>query len=159
MGSRGALVRLAARSDAASLARVRASIDPEDHTSASASFERLLAENNGLVYVADSEDVVIGYMALQQITHSAVQARSPLQLWQLYVIPAFQGSGVAAQLIDAALAHARGRKHDVIWLGVSEHNDRAIAFYRKHGFESLGIHLVGTADHAHQDLLMSRSVV
>ena len=159
MGSRGALVRLAARSDAASLARVRASIDPEDHTSASASFERLLAENNGLVYVADSEDVVIGYVALQQITHSAVQARSPLQLWQLYVIPAFQGSGVAAQLIDAALAHARGRKHDVIWLGVSEHNDRAIAFYRKHGFESLGIHLVGTADHAHQDLLMSRSVV
>jgi diamine N-acetyltransferase len=118
-----------------------------------------VAENNGLVYVADSEDVVVGYMALQQTPHSAVQARNPLQLWQLYVIPAFQGSGVAAQLIVAALAHARGRKHDVIWLGVSEHNDRAIAFYRKHGFESHGLHLVGIADHAHQDLLMSRSVV
>lgn len=159
MSSRSALVRLAVRSDAASLARVRASVDPEDHTPDSASFERLVAENDGLIYVADSEDVVIGYMVLQQIPHSAVQARNPLQLWQLYVIPAFHGSGVAAQLIVAALAHARGRKHDVIWLGVSEHNDRAIAFYRKHGFESLGLHLLGTTDHAHQDLLMSRSVV
>ena len=98
MGGKSALVRLAARSDAASLARVRASVDPEHHTPDSASFERLVAENDGLIYVTDSEDVVIGYMVLQQIPHSAVQARNPLQLWQLYVIPAFHGSGVAAQL-------------------------------------------------------------
>ena len=75
-----------------------------------------------------------------------------------YVIPAFQGSGVAAQLMSAALGHARAARHDVMWLGVSEQNHRAMAFYRRQGFEALGVHEVGTASHAHPDVIMSRAV-
>jgi hypothetical protein len=35
---------------------------------------------------------------------------------------------------------------------------RALAFYRNHGFEALGVHEVGRASHAHGDVVMSRAV-
>lgn len=70
----------------------------------------------------------------------------------------FHGTGIATELLAAAKEHARRHLHDVLWLGVSEHNARAIAFYRKHGFKSLGVHKVGAGHHEHEDVLMSCQV-
>lgn len=161
-------VRPARASDAASLAAVNAAAstapaDRSERTSRIAAHEvgplaHLLEPRTGLVYVAEARGSIVGYLALQRAAHPAVAGRSPIQLWQIYVIPSFQGSGVAAQLISAALGHARAARHDVMWLGVSEENHRALAFYRKHGFEALGVHEVGSASHAHRDVVMSRAV-
>ena len=86
------------------------------------------------------------------------KAGNPVQLWQIYVIPELHGAGIAPQSMAAALEYAVRHSHDVIWLGVSEHNGRAVAFYRKHGFGPLGLHGVGAGDHVHEDLLMSCQV-
>jgi ribosomal protein S18 acetylase RimI-like enzyme len=161
-------VRPARASDTASLAAVNAvaSTAPGDRAEGTSrvppleigAFAHLLEPRTGLVYVAEAGGSIVGYLALQRAAHPAVAGRSPIQLWQLYVIPAFQGSGVAAQLMSAALGHARAARHDVMWLGVCEENHRAIAFYRRQGFEALGVHEVGTASHAHRDVVMSRAV-
>ncbi len=137
------------------LAAVRAAADPTSKPLDAGHFEELVDQNKGLVYVAQSRDSVTGYLVLQRAAHVAVMARNPIQLWQIYVAPAFHGSGVAAQLMHAAFSHARKQMHDVIWLGVSEHNARGVAFYRKHHFKAVGRHLVGSAGHAHQDVVMS----
>jgi ribosomal protein S18 acetylase RimI-like enzyme len=112
----------------------------------------------GLVYVAEVDGSIVGYLALLRQVHPAVESRKPIQLWQIYVVPDFHGAGIAAELLAAALEYARGQSHDVIWLGVSEHNARAVAFYRKHGFGALGFHRVGAGHHGHEDLVMSRQV-
>ena len=151
------LIRQALRSDATMLATVRAAADPTSDLPDPGQFEQLIDQNEGLVYVAQSRGSVIGYLALQRAAHPAVAAQAPIQLWQLYVTPAFHGSGVAAELMNAALNHAHRETHDVIWLGVSEHNARGMAFYRKHGFKAAGRHLVGSAEHAHHDVVMSRT--
>jgi ribosomal protein S18 acetylase RimI-like enzyme len=148
------LVRVALRSDATTLAAVRAAADPTSEFPDPRHFENLVDQNAGLVYVAQSRGSVIGYLVLQRAAHAAVAARNPIHLWQLYVAPDFHGSGVAAQLMDAAFNHARNQTHDVIWLGVSEHNARGLAFYRKHGFKAAGHHLVGSAGHTHNDVVM-----
>jgi len=121
-------------------------------------FAQLLGERSGLVHVAEARGAIVGFLVLQPAAHPAVAARCPVQLWQLYVIPPFQGSGVAAELVSSGLGHARARQHDVIWLGVSPDNLRAMAFYRKEGFETLGVHEVGGASPAHRDLIMARPV-
>jgi ribosomal protein S18 acetylase RimI-like enzyme len=121
-------------------------------------FARLIEQHPGLVYVAESRGVVVGYLALHHAAHLGVSARCPIQLWQLYVMPTFHGSGAADQLMSAAMHHAHTHQHDVIWLGVSEHNQRAMAFYRKQGFAAVGLFEIGSADHAHQDVVMSCSV-
>jgi ribosomal protein S18 acetylase RimI-like enzyme len=109
----------------------------------------------GLVHVAESDGVVVGYVASRRCGHPAVPSVRPLQLWQLYVRPAYHGTGVSDRLISIAKDGASRNEHDVIWLGVSEHNGRGIAFYRKHGFAAHGVHEVGASDHAHRDLIMS----
>jgi len=148
------LVRVALGSDAAMLAAVRTAADPTTEIPEPDHFEKLIDQNNGLVYVAESQRSVIGYLVLQRAAHTAVAASDPIQLWQLYVAPDFHGSGVAVQLVNAAFNHARDEMHDVIWLGVSEHNARGLAFYRKHGFKVVGRHLVGAAEHTHEDVVM-----
>jgi ribosomal protein S18 acetylase RimI-like enzyme len=153
-------VRQGLAADAAHLATVRAAAEgasqnPQLDTEY---FAHLIEQHPGLVYVAEAHGSVVGYLAMKRAAHAAVPARVPIQLWQLYLAPAFHGTGVAALLMSAALQQARRDQHDVIWLGVSEQNLRAIAFYRKAGFEALGRYEVGSAGHAHQDLVMSRPV-
>jgi diamine N-acetyltransferase len=161
-----ASVRSAVASDAAALASVTAAISaagpisPDRHAQGipalgAAHYADLIEKHAGQVYVAEVHGSVVGYLALQGGTHSAVEGLNPIQLWQLYVVPAFHGTGVAAQLMSAALNHAREHRHDVIWLGVSEQNMRGMAFYRKHGFAARGVHQVGSGEHAHRDVVMS----
>ncbi len=138
------MIRIARQSDAAALVAA----NPAAATS-------LVERHAGLVYVAEADRSVVGYLALKNEAHPAVESRIPLQLWQIYVVPAFHGTGIAAELMTTVFEHARQHSHDVVWLGVSEHNARAISFYRKHGFTPLGLHKVGTGHHEHEDVLMT----
>jgi ribosomal protein S18 acetylase RimI-like enzyme len=157
-------VRPALTSDAPSLAAIKVATSPpravtdEPKRQSGPRFKaytELIENHRGLVYVAETHGSVVGFLALQREGHPAVVGRNPVKLWQLYVAPALHGSGVASQLMSAAMDHARTHLHDVVWLGVSEHNARGVAFYRKHGFKALGLHLVGAGGHAHQDVVMS----
>ena len=152
------IVRAALKSDVPFLASVWKAANLGCEQPESSYFIALLENCEGLVFVAQSQSVVVGYMTLQRSTHIAVEAQNPLQLWQIYVVPKFHGAGVAAQLMNTALTYARSQKHDVIWLGVSESNARGIAFYRKNNFQVVGRHLVGSAEHAHHDTVMSCAV-
>lgn len=55
------------------------------------------------------------------------------ELWSLNVLPEYHGAGAAAQLLDVLV----GDQAAYLW--VASQNQRAIAFYRKHGFELDGV--------------------
>jgi ribosomal protein S18 acetylase RimI-like enzyme len=55
-------------------------------------------------------------------------------MWKLYVHPDHQGTGLGSRLLAEVVAAAAGRP---LLLEVVEGNDRAEAFYRRHGFEEL----------------------
>jgi ribosomal protein S18 acetylase RimI-like enzyme len=59
---------------------------------------------------------------------------------ELFVRPAARGTGVADALLEAAAAHARGQDLplDRLVLDVDRTNDRARAFYDRHGFDHWG---------------------
>lgn len=50
-------------------------------------------------------------------------------------VPAFQGRGVGAALLNDAAQRARSRGANALVLEVKESNRRAVRFYEKHGFE------------------------
>ncbi len=91
-------------------------------------WERVRVRNPGSAYVALVDDEVIGFScATASRDESPV---TPTELNALYVRAAWYGTGVAHDLIRAAVAP------DIpcsLW--VFEKNPRAQAFYRKHGFE------------------------
>jgi ribosomal protein S18 acetylase RimI-like enzyme len=60
------------------------------------------------------------------------------ELSKCYVRQRAHGTGLAAALVAASLAAVADRGAEVLWLGVNQHNPRAVAFYRKSGFERIG---------------------
>lgn len=77
---------------------------------------------------------------------AGVATVQPVELLRFYVDRPWQGQGVASQLMLAVETQARARGARELWLGVWERNERAQAFYRKHGFRKVGtqIFVVGT---------------
>lgn len=81
-----------------------------------------------------------------------------LELSKFYIDPGHHQRGAAQALMSEVLAHARTLGVPVCWLGVNQHNPRAIRFYTKSGFERCGVRTfrVGAQDHA--DYLMVQSL-
>jgi ribosomal protein S18 acetylase RimI-like enzyme len=92
--------------------------------------ERLAAEaddNSIIAFVAaNAEGAIVG--------HALAKMDNNRKVWldRLHVAPKLFGTGLAADLLRAILAAHAGLA--TISLEVIEGNDRAIAFYRKHGF-------------------------
>jgi molybdopterin-guanine dinucleotide biosynthesis protein A len=61
-----------------------------------------------------------------------------VEIRRFYVDGRLHGSDAAPALLAAALAAARSLGASAVWLAVWEHNRRAQAFYRKHGFRPVG---------------------
>lgn len=59
-------------------------------------------QHDGLVWVAEDADKIIGFGACERFQHD-------LHLWQIAVLPDRQGKGVGRGLIDAAVIEGRRR--------------------------------------------------
>ena len=53
---------------------------------------------------------------------------------------------------------AEDRKVSYVWLGVWEHNHRALHFYEKNGFLAFGTHIFQLGNDQQTDILMKKSV-
>jgi GNAT superfamily N-acetyltransferase len=60
------------------------------------------------------------------------------ELYQLFVVPAARGSGVAAALMADAEARLRASGVETAWLACAIGNDRAARFYEKSGWRRVG---------------------
>lgn len=76
---------------------------------------------------------------------SAMQEYNLIAMW---VRPEQRGSGAAAALVEAMLAHAVAQGHQRVVLDVSPDNARASAFYQKRGFRFLS-HWEALESHPH----------
>ncbi|HRO86747.1 GNAT family N-acetyltransferase [Denitratimonas tolerans] len=83
-----------------------------------------------------------------------VVATRPGEIQRLYVADAWHGAGIAQALMQASIERMRQRASDVVWLGVWEHNPRALAFYRKVGFAVAGEHVFPLGGDPQRDLVM-----
>ena len=95
----------------------------------------------------DSRGTLAGFAQLRSAHAPAgITMANPVELKRFYVDKPWQGRGLAHELMRAVEAHARKRGARDLWLGVWERNERAQAFYRKHGFRQVGtqIFVVGT---------------
>ncbi|MBL7859368.1 MAG: GNAT family N-acetyltransferase [Cyclobacteriaceae bacterium] len=79
-----------------------------------------------------------------------------LEIERLYCIQEYVGKSVGIILMQTALDYATANNYELVWLGVWEHNPRAMAFYEKWGFEKFGSHVFMLGTDAQTDLLMKK---
>lgn len=89
---------------------------------------------------------------------SCVPGKKPGEIQRLYVEKAWHGKGIAQDLMDACLQEMAKAGSDTVWLGVWEHNPRAIAFYQKFGFLQAGDHVFPLGTDPQRDLILTRPV-
>ena len=107
--------------------------------------------------VEDATASAMGYaMARRGSTGSGVVAMRPAELQRIYVDRGLHGLGVGDALMRTCVEHARDWRCDVIWLAVWERNPRAIAFYRKVGFNVVGRQSFQLESDLQQDFVMAR---
>lgn len=101
-----------------------------------------LADAGTVTLVARSADEPVGYAQLRLgrdvPCDRRVAPEHAAEIARFYVDPAWHGQGVAPALMQSLLAAAVGSQIHALWLGVWKKNTRAVAFYRKQGFEVCG---------------------
>ncbi|RXH56949.1 GCN5-related N-acetyltransferase [Granulicella sibirica] len=81
----------------------------------------------------------VGYAILTKPDFPGTLAQpGDLELRRIYVFSRFHGGGTGRRLMDLAVAGARAQGAKRLLLGVHPDNQRALAFYRKNGFEQIG---------------------
>lgn len=109
------------------------------------------------IWVAETAGRLVAYFMLTEGPPDGdvtVGAR-PLELQRIYVDREFHGRGVAHALMEKILERARAREFTTLWLGVWEHNQRALAYYAKFGFTTVGEHTFVLGKDPQRDLILA----
>ena len=97
---------------------------------------RELEDASIVTLVADDHGALGGFAQLRR----SLAEYGDVELARLYVDRDHHGRGLAQQLMNASIDVARDLGGATLWLGVWEHNARAIRFYEKCGFVDIGSH-------------------
>ncbi|MEZ4772614.1 MAG: GNAT family N-acetyltransferase [Bacteroidia bacterium] len=84
--------------------------------------------------------------------------RRSIELQRLYIIEKAHNKGIGRKLLQTCMEIARAEGYECIWLGVWEHNPKAIRFYQRMGFELCGSHVFVLGKDVQTDLEMYREI-
>lgn len=117
-----------------------------------------LAEPGAEFFIAEENGEPVGYARVRiSRTPAALNGRA-LEIERLYARRMYIGKGIGKQLMDTCLKYAKQNGFSSVWLGVWEHNVRAIAFYQQYGFGRFGQHIFMVGNDAQTDFLMQKKI-
>jgi ribosomal protein S18 acetylase RimI-like enzyme len=120
---------------------------------------RELLDPNIDVLVCDDGGQLVGYAQIRRgFAPACVVAERAIEIQRFYVFKDWHGRRVAHDLMAAALVVCAKGGAVQVWLGVWEHNPRAIAFYAKWGFVEVGSHVFPLGTDPQRDIVMVRPV-
>ncbi|HXD77831.1 MAG TPA: GNAT family N-acetyltransferase [Puia sp.] len=110
--------------------------------------------------LARLEERIAGYARLYEspALPGDLAGTSAIEVSRIYAEQFALGKGVGKSLMEACIHLARESGKEWIWLGVWEHNHRAMAFYEKMGFEIFGRHIFLLGQDVQHDWLMKRKL-
>ena len=114
-----------------------------------------LNDKNVSCYFVYVENEVVGYLKINEgSAQTDLNDDRAIEIERIYVLKKFYGKMVGQALLEKAKEFARQKAADFIWLGVCEKNERAIKFYKKHGFIEFGKHIFNLGYDEQMDLMM-----
>ena len=106
-------------------------------------------------YIVENNEEVVAYMKINFDKAQTEEGHNnTIEVQRIYVLEDFKGKRIGKTLIQKAIEIGENNKVDYIWLGVWEHNIKAIAFYEKLGFKKFDTHIFKLGDDEQVDNLM-----
>ncbi len=118
-----------------------------------------LTDGNHIFFLVEDDTETIGYAVLRSgkpFQHYA--ADSIIEVSRIYLLPQHTGNGVGKLLMNYCLQTAVAMGKQWVWLGVWEHNPKAIQFYQSFGFEQCGEHDFELGTDIQKDWLMIKQL-
>ncbi|HWZ14406.1 MAG TPA: GNAT family N-acetyltransferase [Mucilaginibacter sp.] len=116
-----------------------------------------LSDPNSGFYFAMLDGQVAGYLKLNFAdAQTEFRDEKALEVERIYVSGEHHGKHIGRQLLNFAVDTAINKQFEYVWLGVWEHNQKAIGFYQHHGFEVFSSHEFLLGDDRQIDLLMRK---
>ena len=114
-----------------------------------------LSDNANRFFLAYYDDLLIGYVKMRAtIVPPELEQYHPIEIERLYVLKEYHDKKAGATLMKFCLDYASSNAYDMVWLGVWEHNYKALNFYKDFGFELFGSHPFVLGDDVQTDVLM-----
>lgn len=152
------LADLGARAFAVTFEKDNTPEDMADYLETNFNHEKIaaeLADANSTFFIAEVEQEACGYAKLKEgELPQGISNSKTIELERLYTLPEYFGKGVGEALMKACFDAAKQTGFEAVWLGVWEHNQRAIAFYRKIGFHEVGDKIFQLGSDAQTDKVM-----
>ena len=124
--------------------------------------EQLIAEvgaEGNIFLVAIAEGEMAGYAFLRQVVNPPGLGNVPaIELARIYSLQSMIGRGVGKALMQKCIEVAVAQGKKVLWLGVWEHNQRAIEFYTRWGFEQFSSHDFVLGTDVQTDWMMKKAI-
>lgn len=110
-------------------------------------------------FVADDGGEIVGYLKLKNSRNLEQFPDLPcMELARIYTTQKKIGKGIGKSLMEKAVETASSLNKKILWLGVWEHNERAITFYKKWGFERFSEHAFVLGEDVQTDWLMKKDL-
>jgi diamine N-acetyltransferase len=108
-------------------------------------------------YFAELDGDIMGYLKVNTgAAQVELKDQHSLEVERIYVLQKYHGQKIGQLLMDHAMKLAAEMNADFIWLGVWEHNERAIAFYRKNSFVPFDTHKFLVGEDVQTDIMMKK---
>lgn len=118
-----------------------------------------LQNPDSITFMAYEGDTVLGYLKLNR---GAAQTEkgydNSLEIQRIYVVEEAKGKGIGSCFMEIAETQAKKWNLSYIWLGVWEHNPKAIRFYESRGFTKFSEHVFVVGDDRQIDWLMRKKI-
>jgi ribosomal protein S18 acetylase RimI-like enzyme len=116
-------------------------------------------ETQAWLAVVQPGDAPVGYAMLTEPELPLADITGDdIELKRIYLFSRFQRSGGGRLLFDQSLISAREAGKTRLLLGVHAENARALAFYRKNGFEQVGVRTFQIGATIYDDLVLGRPI-
>lgn len=120
--------------------------------------KEVVTENNIFLLAYDGDEPV-GYVRMRENNiPPELGTDRAIEIARIYSIKTSIGKGVGRELMKKCIEIAKEKNHHTLWLGVWEHNQRAIDFYTRWGFEKFSDHDFVLGKDVQKDWLMKKNI-
>lgn len=119
-----------------------------------------LATTGMRYYVAQEGPAFVGFAMLVADGErpAVIRSTKPLELRRIYVDQDRHGTAVAGLLMRECLDYGTRHGYDLVWLGTNSENERALKFYRRHGFDIVGDRTFTVGSSVEHDHVLARTL-